>query len=737
MLTICLDESGNFEEKKQYKPLIVGGAIYIGEDVKEEEERLKNFYINACKEIEEELTKKEGRAISVEYPKNLHSTDNINGYESIPKKINKVLNKKVIDYIRKSGKYHITAMIKSFDIKETTEDEEVGIMVNFNKGANLYERMATKFIYNNIFYNPELSTLNDNVNLKLAKRTINASKGDELFDQLTSLGYSAKENLDGTHRFYVTDSATFRNSLSTKIYETNVDKNIEFTLEVESISYKDDKNMAFLYLADNVCDIIKNTCRELSGEFNPLKLTEEIKNKFGNNMFCFIHDDIDLIWTRIVEKVEEGDLIGTLEKIGELKNSPSKHKEFYKEFWLPKIEEKLPIIFNESLIDSYLGSLEYFFSKQVNEYEKGLEIANQLLTLLEESKIRNREQIKYKINEKIALAHNHRGAIDNALKHFNICEELKNSGISVMDYLSMKNRKTIAMTNACDFNEAINELNIQYRLYEIMEERDLEVAVALNMQSEKSYEISSKGKILSALGQNLAFLGKYDEAEKKFLEALEVFKDEVNKNVTRSYLKHMYIACNNREKYENLYSIKDIKTQYSEIFSHKRVDRYELLIFLKALNTFYVEEIQGDFVVDLMEKVNKLMKDPDFNQHPMELIIKHLSQLLHKKGCKNQGEKLIDKYIDIVHKSEFTIKAIIEKSKIDYLNLKMEDFHINNRMERDKISKKIMINIDNIKGICKSEKKAMEVFDELLKTDTSKVNECLRIINEKLSYMYN
>ena len=117
MLTICLDESGNFEEEKYHKALIVGGVVYTGDDAEDEEKRLKEFYINACDEIASELSKELGREIIVNYPQSLHSTDNNKFNKNIDtQKINELLNKKVIEYIKKSGKYNLTAMLKNSEM---------------------------------------------------------------------------------------------------------------------------------------------------------------------------------------------------------------------------------------------------------------------------------------------------------------------------------------------------------------------------------------------------------------------------------------------------------------------------------------------------------------------------------------------------------------------------------------------------------------------------------------------
>lgn len=748
MLTICLDESGNFEEEKYHKALIVGGVVYTGDDFEDEEKRLKQFYINACDEIASELSKELGREIIVEYPQSLHSTDNNKfnkNIETIPQKINKLLNKKVMEYIKKSGKYNLTAMLKNSEMEEDLEidAEEVSVktMVDFKNGSNLYERMATKFLYNNIFYNPILADKNNKVNLNLATRTIKVEKDSELFNQLKNLDYGKRKNDDGAYRFFVTEAATFRSALSTKIYESEVNKNIECSLNVESIDYKEGKTTPYLYLADNICDIIRNEIREIKGELNILKLIEVIKAKTGNDMFCFIHDDVDLIWTRLIEKIQEGNLIGAFEKIGEIKKSNCKHKDLYINFWVPKVKDKLEEIFNEKMMDTYLGNLDYYFTKEASSYEKGMEIAQNLLELIENKNVRNKEYIKYRINEKIALSYNHRGAIDKSLNYFNACEKLKTSGVSVMEYLSTMNRKTVALMNACAYEEAMNELSKHIKHYEKIECAYLEIAATLDMESEKSYEVEAKGKILSGLGQSLAFMRKYSEAEEKFIEALNTFKDNGNRAVTNSYLIHLYIETRDKENYEKqikeIYQTTDLKEQMKKIFSAKKIDRYGLFIYVKALNVLYSEEVDEEFVINLENKIKKFIKDSDFNQHPKELVIKHLAQLLYKKGLKTKSNRLMEKHIDTIEDSEFTIKAIIEKAKIDYLELRKNEFHINNEVERRKIDKIIINHIDNLKEEIKKEEKTSKVFEDLLNTESLNVIKCKNIISERLTYMYN
>lgn len=743
MLTICLDESGIFEDEKYKKPLIIGGFIYTGEDYIAEEERLKEFYKNACKEIESQLTIKEGRVINVEYPIGIHSTENRGriGWE-----INRLLSEKVFSYIKNNKKYYLTAMIKSKDMEETfdyqTFGDERNSVLNFDKGANLYERMATKFLYNNIFYNPLLKDKNEKINLNLATRTINVEEDSEIYKELIKLDYRKNINNDGTYRFYITSSSTFKVALATKVYESQVEKNLDYSLNVESINYKKEGTTPFLYLADSVCEIIKEQIKAINGEFDILKLVNIMKDKTGQDFLCFIHDDIDLVWTKLVEKLYEKDLIGALEKIAEIKNSTSKHKSLYLDFWIPVIKEDLVQAFNKDKVDSYLADLDYFFGKDNSRYEKGFIVAKELLKIVDVKSLRNESYIKYKINEKIALAYNHRGSIGKALEYFNVCENLKYDGVPVVEYLTTKNRKTVAMTNACAYEKSIEELMEQLPKYTKIAEAYFEIAADMGLESDESYMVKEQGKILSAIAQNLSFLRKYDEAEKSFNEALSIFTRAGDKAVTKSYLIHMYIDSKNREKYEELikedFNTLDLEEQMRLIFSDSnKIDRYKLFIYTKALNTLYEKNVKIELVQSLIKAITIMIKDTDFNQHPKQMIVKHVAQLAYKKGLEKEAANLMKHHLTTIENSEFTINLIIEKANIDYLNLKKNNIHVNNKIERAKIDKEIIKNIDRIKEEIIKEGLAFEVFSSLLNTESTNVQECIELLDQRLTYMYN
>lgn len=94
-------------------------------------------------------------------------------------------------------------------------------------------------------------------------------------------------------------------------------------------------------------------------------------------------------------------------------------------------------------------------------------------------------------------------------------------------------------------------------------------------------------------------------------------------------------------------------------------------------------------------------------------------------------------HLDDIKEADFTIRLIVEKARIDYLCLKKGKIHENNKVERDKIDKEIAKHIDVIKEVVRKEELAMEIFNNLLITESSNIGDCLEILNNRLSYMYN
>ncbi|MDY2729018.1 MAG: hypothetical protein SOV35_02880 [Clostridium sp.] len=719
MLTICLDESGAFEDNSYTKPLIIGGLVYTGDDFAKEEKRIEQFYKDCCREL------------NVSYPEALHSTEN--NYSD-----NSKLMEKVLTYIKEHDKYYFTAMIAYHKTGDNngTKDKVISNIADINYGANLYERMATKFIYNNIFYNPDLQKSNNFVNLRLATRSqVLRKKDSSLIQELEKLGYDERVQ-DDKHIFYLTKSSTFKAALSTKIYENNLDDKIQFDLKVESINYNIDSSTSpFLYLADNVCEIIKNKIKSADNTTNMTKIIKLMKEVVNRDFYCFAFDNIDLIWTNILEKLKQKDLIGVLKGVAEIEFSKSVYQNLYLNYWMPKIKESISNLFDEKLIDTYLAELDYFFSKKESEYEYGLAISKKLLEIVENKKIAKGNYFKYKVNEKIAIAYNHRGAVGKSLDYFLKANSLVECGIPILDVLNLKNRIAVAYENACDFNKALDILTNLLPKLEKIEEALFDVAADMDIDNSASYYICEKGKVLSNIGQVYSFLNNTFKAEEYFLEALETFNSDLNKKITRSYLKHLYIENNEKEKYEKLlfedYNTSNFDAIKTKILENK--DRYELFYYVKSLNLLYSNDVTYEFVKNLVRYIERYMDDLTIIEHPFELIIKHLAELCLKMDMTEMADTLTNKYLNKVTNSEFTINIIIQKSYLDILRLKLNKCANLKEIEKNKKAQKRILAV--IKQVIIDEGIESDIFNNFIEsTDNS---EMFDILDKLLSYMYN
>lgn len=739
MLTICLDESGNFEKNKNGY-LIIGGVTFEG-DNKKEEENIRKFYNQACREIESSIYREENIKIKVKYPNGIHSTDNKKGKlefynkfdyirdeekrKSIGTKINKKMSEKVINYIRGREGYNITALIKN---KELNENEffEKG-KFSFELGANLYERMATKFLYNNIFYNPLINKENDKIFLNIATRTISAKPDSKKYNELVELGYWPKSNNDGSYRFYVTNYDTYRSALASKLNESKLKANIT-DINVESINYENDKTSPFLYLADTICDLLSNEFYQMKSQTEIFNLIDSIKEKTGKQLFCFYYDDIDNIWCELVQAIKEKDLIKALDKKADIENSLSANKELYIKFWNNSIETDLINLFDKNKGKTYLLQLDTYFDKENSKYEKGRVIAESILNI---AKSKGEEDIildkfKYDLNEKIAISYNHRGNIKKATEYFEKCLVYKDK-IGRLNKVKLINRYSVLLTNLCRYEDAIKQLNeVIIENYE-----DIKCCEAGFSDDAREY-----GKLFSSLGQNLAFLNKYEESENNFKKALELFNSESDRETTKTYLLHLFIESNEKEKYEELmYEItkeRDFKKQLEYFIDEDSNLRFKLYFYMKALNRFYREELDKNFIKNIISIFyKKQYSNNDFNEHPKELTAKYIQKLAFRYGMKREGIELAKSNFSY-NKDEFTMNIINYKSIIELIQ--MEKMDSNNK--KDIYDKETIRYINKIKDEINGQALVEKAFNEFIELSSKDIEKCIEAIDNKLTYMY-
>ena len=252
MISVFLDESGNFEYKG-YKLKFIGGLIYTGEDLKEERNRLENFFKKICEKL------------NIEYPSGIHTTES-------NENINKYLRDSFIDYINKNGKYYFTYMICGSNRKSYINNNSN--IVEEEVASNLYDNMIANLVQNILFYNPYLR--DKKYYLNIATRVAFVPSSDKLrIKEYDNLGYIYKFDSKGNYIYFLNDNKSIKAAISSNIIANRISKDIDtIKLKVEKCNYtsnKKDKELSttpFLYAADIVCNIIKHKIAYLSDPNN-------------------------------------------------------------------------------------------------------------------------------------------------------------------------------------------------------------------------------------------------------------------------------------------------------------------------------------------------------------------------------------------------------------------------------------------------------------------------------------
>lgn len=704
MITIGIDESGNFEQKKYLKKFI-GGFIYTG-DYEEEKNNLEDFFKNQCK------------LYKLHYPSGIHSTE-MNRRENY-RSIKEDIKNNLINYIKhknekEQGKYYFICMLKSNKHRE--DHNNLSNIISDDNASNLYEHMVSQLITNALFHCINFSH-SKKINLELAKRVIPVRE-EERIAEYKKLGYFYKEKEYGT-MFYLTDQRSFKSAISTKMMDTDIQNPIDFKLNVKSINYNNTKEETtpYLYLADFVCDIIKEFFNGKKENYDIENCSQIIKNETGRNFFAWVYDDIDGIYNKLVQSFYKKDLMCCFTYIYDAINSSSEYRDYYKKVWIKSIEAKLLKIFDINKMDIYIEQIEYLLSKEISDYEKAMYFINGISGLLvkyqkeSEEKPKNFNLYRYKLYDMFIRVYNHRGDIENAKKYYELCEKYKDE-VDIERYMATLNRVVEIDANSFNFQEAIDKLQNSVMALDLWKETKEEVAELMGIKKQRSTCLILRGKSLSSLGQFYAFLGDKEKALEYFLEALEEFENsEVQKEVTTAYIMHLALQFNDLrlyQKYEKEYfGDENINVQFEYLMkmgNERSSKDYKFYVYIKALNIFYSDKIDYKLLEEI-QKTDYKIKNFKTKSHPWELIYKHIGEIQYKKCNINEANNLIEKAITTVEKADSTIKLINISTKIKYALLKcspstllslLKEFNrMDFNIEMEKIFKDIIENIDII-----------------------------------------
>ena len=255
--------------------------------------------------------------------------------------------------------------------------------------------------------------------------------------------------------------------------------------------------------------------------------------------------------------------------------------------------------------------------------------------------------------------YNHVGQSRKAYALFEELEGMKQQ-IHVLEYLSIRNRAAVFLADSYRYEEACEMMKKDVAQLEKIKDTYKKTAQNLGMEAADCHQVTDLARSYSALGQYMTFLRLWDsendillrgDPEAVFLKAIQEFgKQTINQNITYSHLLHYAIQRKDEkgkqifEKYRKAYFGREgnIFEQIDETLE-KWEFKYELYVLLKAIYTYYIEEVNGEFA----EKIYGMLRNGKLincKEHPIELIYRYMGLILYEYN-KKRGVSSVDEYV--------------------------------------------------------------------------------------------
>lgn len=263
--------------------------------------------------------------------------------------------------------------------------------------------------------------------------------------------------------------------------------------------------------------------------------------------------------------------------------------------------------------------------------------------------------------------YNHVGQSRKAYALFEELEGMKQQ-IHVLEYLSIRNRAAVFLADSYRYEEACEMMKENVAQLEKIKDTYKKVVQDLGMEAADCHQVTDLARSYSALGQYMTFLRLWDsendillrgDPEAVFLKAIQEFgKQTINQNITYSHLLHYAIQRKDEkgkqifEKYRKAYFGREgnIFEQIDETLE-KWEFKYELYVLLKAIYTYYIEEVNGEFA----EKIYGMLRNEKLincKEHPIELIYRYMGLILYeynKKRCVSSVDEYVkDAFVNAV-----------------------------------------------------------------------------------------
>lgn len=635
MLTLFIDESGQFENNNDIKNVVVGGVLIKHETVEE--------LNNISNDVESEFIDIYGS----NYENFIHGDSR-----------NIIKQRDVISRIINSGgkfKYITPTFMAKGEVNRLINSN----ITDDNTAGMLYFNMVNSFVSTILLHYPEFEKTEKELNIFIASRiaTEHALSGNKRLD-LESIGMDKVIKPNGSTIYFLNNQTSILINLHNELSNYSLIKEpLDVKIKKKVINYdnREEQYMNMFYLADIVCNEVYN------------------KRKMGRNhdfstAISFFYDDINNEYKKIYKDYAEGRLYEFLDGCYDfnVKFQENKFKKVYDNYIRILKKNVNKIISRDSIRDT-LYSVKEFSAKGKYDRKKVLYLLTFLKDYLKELSHLN----IIVFYELLLRVYNHMGLVTEATKTYNDLMDLaiEFTSLEMLDRKrSFLNLYTSILVNRFDFKEALEIIENLIDSELIIQEALLNIEAGLFDKVTAVDKGMQLGKYYSAKAQFLSFLNDPAALESYEL-ALSCLEDHPrNKSQTTSYLVHF--LCDHID-IQITSEIKGLLNDYftGEDFSARldfllqedkylKVNRsYELFALLKLYLFRYPDEIEYSMLDRLVKKVLSI---PEYKlQHPWELIFFTLAKL-YLEYDKDLSEKLVKRALEnsLINSEQVTIYLI-------------------------------------------------------------------------------
>lgn len=695
MISIFLDESGQFENNQESDSAVVGGLL-----IKHSSDTFLSEY---CESLREKLSQ-----ISMEIRNDLNFHKYLHGIERDFNVTNKIIEEILNDR-------NTIEQVVPIYIQRSNYSRMINSNVSDDNNAHiLYFNMLNTIISNVLLYTPNLLDNETNVQLFLASRLAAHDMNDlKKINEFKSVALYGHSDNRGTMKYHLSNETSVLVHLNRELqFYPFLQNKIKVSIYKNTIHYDHSKltgndHMEIYYLADIICNHVFHAKK--SPQFGGNRLHKSLSYAYG---------DINEDYLGIFRAYYEQNWFKFHSEVHRFNNNyRTENKRSYKKF-IEILEVGYSAHEDGNAMKLFLFNMEQFMLERSYCHKK----ARYLIDKLQLKEGLLEKENKLVLFDLSLQVYNHIGAYDDSKLVFKKAIAIANQ-VGSYDALNRKrsimNRYATTCANGFDFEQGL----------EIVEQLiDSQIAFQQMMHTSNGVLFNEEllidtdellGKLYSSKGQFLSFLEQNHSIDCFHLALNKFGNDKRNRLQTLSYLTHavakpdMIMTTKEREAVNEYLGEGEFERRIESYINCDAIDKqvsnsFKLYAMLKYYRYQLPQHMNESLLIKLAEKIEKY-SELNMN-HPWPLIYVNLAEMIESKEkklahtlytkaykiCDNSGSELtlrliggmikirakknessVNSFIELIHDTgNEQVRAYFEVDTIDELSWqkKMDHF---------------------------------------------------------------